>query len=388
MIQLLYITPRIPAPDQRGDQIRAFFHLKELSRIAKIVLVCLSSEKQSRQDITRLESMGISVQCYFFPKWKRVLALRHALFSQIPFQVAYFYSRPIQKTIEGTLKNIPLDIIHCHLIRTAFYAEKLKAPIRSLDYMDAYGFGMELRFSNATKIISQWILKSERDRLYHFETHCFDQFNQHFAISKQDGMRIRHPRNHEIVSAANGVDFNQFFPKSTSKKYDLVFMGNMDYPPNIAAVRFIVEEILPLLIKKLPSVNLLIAGRSATKLIQSYQSDRIDVVQNYADISDAIASAKIMLAPMIISIGLQNKILQSMAMKVPVITSEAANNAIGAIPNDHILTANSAEEFASQTLSLLTNPLLHSELSESAFGFVHHHFTWETCSRKILDKLL
>lgn len=388
MIQLLYIASRIPAPDQRGDQIRAFFQLKELSRIAKITLVCLSLEKQNRQDIERLENMGISVQCFFFPKWKRVLALRHALFSRIPFQVAYFYSRAIQKSIEKTLKNEPFDIIHCHLIRTVLYAEELKAPIRSLDYMDAYGFGMELRSSNAKNFISRWMLKSERNRLYHFENRCFDQFNQHLAISDQDGLRIKHERNHEIVSAANGVDFNQFFPKSTSKKYDLVFMGNMDYPPNIAAVSFIVTDILPLLIKKLPFVSLLIAGRSATKLIQSYQSDRIDIIQDYEDISDAIASAKIMLAPMIISIGLQNKILQSMAMKVPVITSEAANNAIGAIPNDQILTANTAEEFASQTLSLLTNPLLHSKLSESAFNFVHHNFTWEKCSRKILDKLI
>lgn len=387
MIRLLYISTRIPSPNQRGDQLRAYFQLKELSKHAEVTLVCLSSKKENQQEIVQLKKMGIAVHCYFLPKWKRLLSMGPCLFSKIPFQVAYFNNHSIRKDLEKTLRSDSFDMIHCHLIRSTFYAENLVASTRSIDYMDAFGFGMQQRYLNATNSFIRFVFKSERDRLIHFETAIFDKFNQHLAISRQDALRIQHPKNKTISCAANGVDFQQFYPKEAEKKYDLVFMGNMNYPPNIAAVTYIVKEILPILRKYLPKVTLLIAGRSATKLIQSYQSDFIDVVQDFDDISDAIASAKVMIAPMIISIGLQNKILQAMAMKIPVITSDSANQAIGAVPNKHLLTANTSEEFAEKTRLLLESPELQKSLSESSFDFVHGVFNWEKCSRPIIDQL-
>lgn len=387
MKNLLYITSRIPAKDQRGDQIRAFHQLRHLSKTVQITMICLTQQQENIQQVSALQDLGIEVHSFYLPKWRRYLALRHSVFSRIPFQVSYFYNKGIEKEVQSLIRKKSFDVIHCHLIRTVLYARSFRADIRSIDFMDAYGFGMNLRYSENKNLLKRIILKSERDRLIHFETKSFDSFDRHFAISKQDALRIVHPRNSEIVISANGVDFDQFYPKVAEKKYDLVFMGNMDYVPNVAAVTFIVNEILPELRKRVPTVSLLIAGRDATKLIQSYQCSYIDVVQQFDDISDAIASAKIMLAPMMISIGLQNKILQSMAMKVPCITSEAANNAIGSIPNEHILTANTKNEFVRETLKLLQDQSLRYSVAESAYDFVNQNFTWEHCSQQILSSI-
>jgi glycosyltransferase involved in cell wall biosynthesis len=384
---LLYITTRVPSQDQRGDQIRAFHQLKELSKKLRVTLICLSSTKENAKQISVLQNLGIDVHSVLLPKWKRYFALSRSLFSRVPFQVSYFYSRRIDKAIQALVQETPFDVIHCHLIRTVLYAHSLEAEIKSLDFMDAYGFGMDLRYLDSKNLLKRIILKSERDRLLEFETKTFASFDRYFAISKQDALRIVHPKNEEIIVSANGVDFHQFYPKKAQKSYDLVFMGNMDYVPNLAAVTFIVNEILPQLRKKIPTVSLLIAGRDATKLIQSYQSSSIDVVQHFDDISDSIASAKIMLAPMMISIGLQNKLLQAMAMKVPCITSDAANEAIGASPNKHILTATTAQEFIDHTVNLLRNETLQTAIAESAHDFVHLHFTWEHCSQQILSTI-
>lgn len=387
MKTLLYITTRIPAPDLRGDQIRAFHQLRILSQKMKITLVFLSSGQENSQRISVLQDLGIEVHSFRFPKWKRLLALRHSLFSRFPFQVSLFFSSKTEKAIQILAKERSFDVVHCHLIRTALYARSLNASVRSIDFMDAYGFGMNLRYEKNKNFLKRIVLKSERDRLLDFEAKTFDSFNRHFMISKQDALRIVHPENKDIIVSANGVDFSQFYPKRLEEKYDLVFMGNMDYVPNIAAVTFIVEEILPQLRKEIPSVSLLIAGRGATKLIQSYQSDSIKVIQHFDDISEAIASAKVMLAPMVISIGLQNKLLQAMAMKVPCVTSDAANGAIGATPNEHILTANTSQQFIERTLKLLRNEVLQKSIANSAHEFVHQHFTWEHCSQQILSTI-
>lgn len=379
MKDLLYITTRVPCSDQKGDQLRAFYQLKELSSFKSISLVCLSHKKENDHAIALLESMGIDVHCFYLPKWKRFISLFGALFSSRPFQVAYFYNASIDRKITSIYESERFRVVHHHLIRSMLYGQTINAPTRSIDYMDAFGYGMDLQFKRCTHSLKRLAFKMERNRLFRFESRSFDQCDFHQIISEQDALRIKHPSNTQISVVPNGVDFSQFYPKDTVRTYDLVFMGNMDYAPNISSVSFIVEAILPKIRKVRPDVTLLVAGRGATPLIKSYQSAFIDVIEHYDDISDAIASAKIMIAPMFLSIGLQNKLLQAMAMKTPCITSEQANNAIQAQPNVHILTANSADEFAHHARQLLSSEASRDQLATAAYHFVHQNYSWRNC---------
>ncbi|MBK9192140.1 MAG: glycosyltransferase [Crocinitomicaceae bacterium] len=112
-------------------------------------------------------------------------------------------------------------------------------------------------------------------------------------------------------------------------------------------------------------------------ILKNFQSQNIDIIENFEDISDSIAISKIMLAPMKISIGLQNKILQAMAMKTPCIVSTLSNNAINAPNNKAIIEANTSVEFSKAIMELLNNEKKTFEIGQEGYKFVKEHYSWE-----------
>jgi glycosyltransferase involved in cell wall biosynthesis len=243
--------------------------------------------------------------------------------------------------------------------------------------MDAFAKVMEKRKLIEPNLLKRVLFNYEKKQLYRYEAEVFDFVDKFCIISNQDKNAIQSPRSKEIHCIPNGVDFDTFYPKSQAKKYDLLFMGNLGYPPNIAAIDFLLHEIFPLVVQQKPDVKLLIAGINASNRLKKTQSVNIDVIEHFEDISDSIALSKVMLAPMTISIGLQNKILQAMAMKTPCIVSTLSNNAINAPQNKAIIEANTPEEFTHAIIELLSNEQKALEIGEEGYKFVKEHYSWE-----------
>ncbi|HQV00220.1 MAG TPA: glycosyltransferase, partial [Bacteroidia bacterium] len=132
-----------------------------------------------------------------------------------------------------------------------------------------------------------------------------------------------------------------------------------------------------------PDAKLLIAGASPTLAIKQLQSNSITVSGWVDDIRTSFAHSKIMIAPMLISIGLQNKILQAMAMKVPCIVSSLANNAVGAKHNQEVLIAATAAEYASCIISLLSDETQSQTIAENAYTFVKQNFNWQVQTQRL-----
>jgi glycosyltransferase involved in cell wall biosynthesis len=291
--------------------------------------------------------------------------------------VAYFYNKKTNKAIMAIINQLGPDYVHCHLLRTAEYGKKIVGIEKSIDFMDAFSIGMKKRGDIEKNPIKKFFLLSEYHRLKKYESEMFDYFDRFTIISKQDASFIDHPRAKEIAIVPNGVDFDSFYPRRESKKYDLCFMGNMSYPPNIEAVKYTVEHIFPLLIKDKPNIKFLIAGAKPSTYIQQLQSENIDVIEKFPHISDSIAMSRIMISPMVVSIGLQNKIIQAMAMKVPNVVSKSANNAIQAKPHQEILEAEKPEDYVKAIISLLENKELYNAISDNAFQFVNIRYNWK-----------
>ena len=167
------------------------------------------------------------------------------------------------------------------------------------------------------------------------------------------------------------------------KKYNLLFNGNMQYEPNVNSALFIVKEILPLVHKREPNVNLLISGTSPTKEIKQLASDKVEVSGWLSDIRDAYNSAEIFIAPMQIGTGLQNKLLEAMAMELPCITSKLANNALQATPNESILIGQTPQDYADLIIELLNNDKLASDIALSGKKYVQSTFSWEESSKRL-----
>lgn len=381
-MKLLILLSRVPYPIEKGDKLRAFNQIKQLSKKHEIVLFALNDTPLHKDAISTLKLYCSEIKIINLSKFTRLTNLIKSFFNGNPFQVGYFYSKKAQNEVDILVKQHKPDHIYCQLIRTAEYVKKHSGIPKTLDYMDVFSKGMERR-SYAASIYIKLIFKEEHRRLLKYEHDIFDYFQNKIIISEQDRELIPHEKNKEILVISNGVDTDYFKPIEQKKEFELLFNGNMSYPPNIESVEYLVKKVLPLVLKTHPNVRLLISGTSPSQKVHALRSRSVFVSGWTKDIRDNFSKSKILVAPMQISIGLQNKLLEAMAMNIPCITSSLANNALGAENGKSILVANEPEEYAELIISLLENETKAKEVATNAYNFVLQNYNWESTTKKL-----
>lgn len=380
-MRLFFLLPRVPYPTEKGDKLRAFHQIKQLSKHHEIIICALNDGVLHQDAIHVLKKYASEVYVIDVPKFTAMISLVRGLFSRRPLQVGYFYSRVAADKIRQLIKITKPDHIFCQLIRVAEYVKNQPIP-KTLDYQDVFSKGMERRMATAPFYMKPF-LRMEYNRLLAYENEVFGLFDNKIIISQPDRDLIPHPDKEKIIVVANGVDTEFFHPIERKKEYDLVFTGNMGYPPNINAAEFLVHKILPAIGKHNRDIRLLIAGANPNMRVMVLKSSQVEVTGWVPDIRECYAGAKIFIAPMRLGTGLQNKLLEAMAMKIPCITSRLANQALKATDGEEILVAETAEEYALHIISLLDNPALADKIAENGYNFVLKNYNWEAETRKI-----
>jgi sugar transferase (PEP-CTERM/EpsH1 system associated) len=384
-LKILFLTSRFPFPLEKGDKLRAFHFIKSLSRHADIYLFAVNEKKPDEKMMAELSKYCKAIDTGVITKTTSIRSMSKAAFNKrMPFQVAYFYHDSIMKQLNAFVDKHQPDAVFCHLIRMSEYARQLPIHPAMLDYMDTFSLGMD-RMLEKSAMLMKLPVKSEASRLKHYEHDIFKHFDQHIIISAQDRDHIPHPENKKIGVVANGVDLEFYKEEKSEKKYDLLFIGNMSYPPNISSAVFAAKEILPELHRLHPHANLLIAGAEPTTKVKQLAGKNIIVSGWVDDVRITFAESRIMIAPMLISIGLQNKILQAMAMRTPCVITSTACNALGATPEEEVLIADDPRTFATQIDRLLNDEVLREKISENAYRYVHAHFDWDRNTDAVLQ---
>lgn len=384
-MKIFVILSRVPYPLEKGDKLRAFNQIRELSKNNKIFLFALNDIELDKNAIQELKKYCEDISILKLTKLNIIFNLIRTLFDGKPFQVGYFFSSKARKKIDALIKQHQPDHIYCQLIRTAEYAKPYPHIPHTLDFMDVFSKGMERRRSTSAFYMKP-ILGIEYNRLLKYENKIFDFFDHKTIISDQDKSLIPHPRKNEIVVVPNGVDTGYFRPMDMKKEYDLLFNGNMNYPPNVESVQYLVNKILPEVWKQLPDVRLLISGANPNYKVMELKSDKVVISGWMNDIRENFAKSKILVAPMQISIGLQNKLLEAMAMKIPCVTSTLANNALRAQPGEQILVADKPDQYAQCIVQLLTDEAQLNRIAENGYQYVMNHFNWQQTTQ-LLERL-
>jgi glycosyltransferase involved in cell wall biosynthesis len=250
--------------------------------------------------------------------------------------------------------------------------------------MDALSKGMERRI-NKVNWISKFIFQLEARRLKDYERRIFNYFEFQTIISKQDRDYISHPDQKKMLVMPNGIDDHFFEALKVEIKYDLVFVGNLNYPPNIDAINYLVKEILP----SLPRLKLLISGANPSKslLLQLASTPNITITGWVDDIRESYLQGKILIAPMQIGTGMQNKILEAMALGVPSITTTLANNAIMAKHQESIWVADTRESIIDGIETLLSNEAMYEKIKGNAKEFVRERYNWNTIIQDLSNSI-
>jgi len=380
MKKLVVITSRFPFPLDKGDKLRAYHQIKELAKSMEVHLISVTNSSVPESDKKVLENLCASVTIHKLNKIGLVWSLFKSLFNKKPFQVALFYNKVIHNKISKQIKELNPNHIYCQLIRCAEYVKDEYDIRKTIDFMDVLSKGIERRITSSSFYLKK-LLKIEAERLKVYEHIMFEYFDNHSIISLQDQELIYHTKRENITIIPNGIDSDFFKPDANLvKKYTLLFNGNMQYQPNVKSAQYIVEHVLPIVIAKYPEANLLISGTSLA-------SESVTISGWIDDIRDAYNSAHIFIAPMQIGTGLQNKLLEAMAMKMPCVTSKLANNALNATPGNEILIGNSKEEYAQLIINLIENNNMSSEIGKAGQDYVCQNFNWASSVRKLKETM-
>lgn len=383
-MKVLVLLSRIPWPLEKGDKLRAYHHIKEISKKHKVVLVCLSDSSPNKNALENLSPYCEEIHFVRLSRlgifWNLILSV----FNDKPFQVNYFYQKSAQKKVDRIIeKHLPKHL-YVQLIRTAEYVKKYHVISSTFDYMDAFSMGAQRRIDKAIPGIKA-IFTLEAKRLKRYENYVFNQFTHKTIISETDRDLIEHPDKTEIVIVPNGVDFSNFKPDANvDKQYDIVFTGNMNYPPNIKAAQYLSGKVVPLIKVNYPNIKVALAGANPHSSVKRLASSNIVVTGWMDEITEAYNQSKIFIAPMQIGTGMQNKILEAMAMGVPCITTSLAANAIGGTHENNMIVANTPEEFAKWTSMLLEDVELYQRIALNAKEFVHNNYDWAANSIPLL----
>jgi sugar transferase (PEP-CTERM/EpsH1 system associated) len=380
--KLIFLVSRFPYPLEKGDKLRAFYQLKELSKHFEITLIAISEKNILDDQLKMVNLYCKNIEIIRINLFTKFLNLILALIQGKPLQTGYFFSWRGFKKVKKIIKSTEPDHIFCQLIRCAEYVKDYHNCPKTIDYMDALSKGIERRIKQQN-LIMKWIFKLEFKRLLAYERTIFDYFENKTIISEQDRNYIFHPEKDKIEVVCNGIDPSFFEDLSLNKKFDLVFVGNMSYAPNIEAVHFILFNIL----KKNPHLTCLISGANPSKSLieKCSQNKNVTIIGWVDDIRTSYQKGKMFVAPMMIGTGMQNKLLEAMASGLPCITTTMTNNAINAEDKKEILVADSPEEYHEIINNLLLNSESIKQIGLSGKNFVQKNYSWDNVTIPLIQ---
>jgi len=428
-MKILYIAHRIPYPPNKGDKIRSFNEIKYLSQRHEIHLACLADDPNDLKYEEDLRGFCKSTNVVLInPKITKLKSIFYLLTKQ-PLTIPYFYSPKLQRTIDHLLSTIDFDVIFCFSSPMAEYVFKSKllvsgclklekspvegSPVpsgqklasstqklstsnqqpatRIMDFVDVDS-DKWTQYSEYIGFPKSWIYGLEGRRLADYEKKVAESFDHCVFVTKAEEriFRGRNPHIKNISVISNGVDLDYFSstvsqeqatsnqkPETSLQQPIIVFTGAMDYYANVEGVVWFTKDILPLIKKEIPEVRFYIVGSNPTKeVIQLSGNDGITVTGYVPDIREYLGRATVAVVPLRIARGIQNKILEAMAMGLPVVATPEAFEGIEAKPDRDLIVGENERKIADGVIKLVKEASLRKSLGDNARRVIEENYCW------------
>ena len=420
-MKILYIAHRIPYPPNKGDKIRSFNEIKYLSQRHEIHLACLADDPRDLKYENDLKHLCKSTNVVLINPKIAKFKSGFYLFSKKPLSVPYFYSKKLQQTIDHLLSTNNYDAIFCFSSPMAEYVFRSKVLSRQLivhgqktnnhqpaasshqpklimDFVDVDS-DKWVQYSKYARFPKSWIYALEGRRLADYEKNVAETFDHSIFVTQAEVEVFKklNPHIQSIITISNGVDFDYFSPtfsqeqttrnqppETSNQQPVIVFTGAMDYYANIDGVVWFAKEIFPFVKKEIPGVQFYIVGSNPTKEVLSLSSNNGVTVTGYVpDTREYLNRATLVVVPLRIARGIQNKILEAMAMGIPVVATPEAFEGIEAKPDRDLILGENVEKIAKGVLKLIREASLRKSLGDNARRVIENNYCWT----KNLEKL-
>jgi sugar transferase (PEP-CTERM/EpsH1 system associated) len=374
-MKILYLAHTCPYPPNRGDRIRCYHLLNHLSKSYEMTLVYPVFDNEHYACQEQLRQYCDSVFPVPYKTVTSYLSCLKSLFSKHPLSVAYFYSEKLAKIVQ----RLSPDIVLADCSTMAQYALPLPTP-KILDYVDIDSKKWAC-LSSLAHFPYSMIYRVESRRLSRFEQFLSQQFDHCLVTSEHEKSLLDNsPR---ITVLPNGVDQQYFSTDHIPTDDSIIFTGVMNYFPNTDAVLHFHRSIFPLIRCEVPSARFVIAGMHPTAQIRKLADRHTTVTGFVPDIRVYLSRAAVCVVPLRVAMGVQNKILEAMAIGVPVVATSMANRGINATHGQEILLADDPKQFAAATIRLFHDAHLREMVRENAKHFIEQNFRWEKNLQKL-----
>jgi sugar transferase (PEP-CTERM/EpsH1 system associated) len=380
---LLLLIHRIPYPPNKGDKIRSYHLLKHLARDYKVHLATFVDDADDWQHVPTVEKMCASSHfASLNPTLARVRSLG-ALVKNRSLSLDYYRDAGMQRWVDQTVVSHKIERVLVFSSAMAQYADKYPNARRVVDFCDVDSDKWR-QYADKKSWPMSWLYRHEARQLLSYERQVAREYDASLFVSAPEADLFRQlapESDARIGFFSNGVDTDYFSPDAAGTspfkegERAIAFTGAMDYWPNVDAVQWFAQDVMPLLRARFPDLVFYIVGaRPAPAVLELGKQSNIVVTGTVPDVRPYIAHARAAVAPLRIARGIQNKVLEAMAMATPVVVSPQALEGIEAEPGRELVLAQDATGFADAVANLLARQ--DNTMGLAARARVERKYSW------------
>jgi len=385
-MKILFITSQFPFPPDSGWNIRVFNFIRFLSERHEITLLSFYTEKDDPSKFSELSGYCSEIFTIRRSSSYNPLDLAKGLLTSIPFSIWNYKSRKMEKKAKEIISSRKYDVIQVEDIHMSQYLPWDCSGLKILDMHNVESEYLE-RFSEIEKnVFKKYYASLTAGKLKKYEVTNSKKFDICLAVSEKDLKTFQlfaQPKIMEVIP--NGVDLSYFTPAGVeADPLTLLFLGKLDYRPNVDALVYFMEKIWPRLIEKIPEAKFVVGGKDLPENLRNSLKSRNVILKGYVeDIRKVLSSCAVMVVPLRYGGGTRIKILEAFAMGKPVVSTSLGCEGIEVHSGEEILIADTPESFADSVVEVLTDPDLSKKLSQRGRGLVQEKYDWEKITWKL-----
>ncbi len=388
-MRIFFVCQRVPFPPDRGDKIVTFHEIRHLAQKHDVHVFCLADGAEDLDNVSPLRDHVASVTAVPVTRLRSRLRSLWALAAGRPLSVAALDEPALHRVIIRKYDELHPDLILVFSCNVAQYAEHFAGVPRIMQFHDLDSRKW-LQYGERASVPLNWIYRTEATRLLAYERSIARRFSHALVCTanERDDFERLFP-GIAVSLVGNGVDLDYFRPAGNAKKPgSIVFTGVMDYFPNIDAVCWFCDHMLPQVQAEIPAATLTICGSRPTPGVLRLAERRgVSVTGWVPDTRPYLDAAEVFVAPLRMARGVQNKVLEALAMGLPCVASTPAWRGTAVPAGAGILIADDPGQFADLVVQLLQTRALRDDLAAKARAAAEAHFRWEA-QLETLDRVI
>lgn len=394
---IIVIAQRVPFPPNKGEKLRTYHHIKRMVEVGHDVeVLSLAHNKDDAELAEALAStLSISVRLYSLPN--KLWRYAKALLTGTSLSEGEFYSPSLQRYVKKKTSTLDCCTVYMSASSLAPYAfnnalHKKDNTTLVLDFMDVDSDKWQ-QYAHTSRWPMSAVYKRESAKIRKLEMESVTHFDHTFLIAEAEIALFTEQvcRTQNLTKLGNGMDFHAFFPSDTNEKTTqptFLFTGVMDYKPNVDAVVWFVTQCWQTIKTHLPHARFVIAGMNPNSQVQNLALvDGVEVTGFVDDILPYYHQAWIFVAPFRLARGVQNKVLQASACRLPIVSTPMGAEGISFANPQTMYFAESSDDFAQACISAVMNTEEASVKAQAAFDAIRARYSWETQLNPLMDAI-